>query len=359
MADDNNNERLNNTRKAELAALVLIVMFSALLVIRQMVHPIPTPILFILSGGAVSGLFSLHRKRQGRPFSVWVGIFIFCMFLGNVYSLFRFGGLESPVTLFICAMPVAGAIFVSRQFGFFLLAASSAVLALLCYLHLSGHSFDATPFTGPAGTIVTAVYSVIVAFALIMVVIFDQSRRTGETRHERIKAETDFLTGLLNRAGFENAFNRKRLSPRQNGALLAIDIDHFKECNDTRGHDAGDRCLQDIANALAACLQRDDDLIGRVGGDEFMVLLADTDEDGAIAAAHRMRKAVSDLHIFTDEEVPRKITITIGVACYNRETDSCLDALYKIVDRALYIGKNDGKDCVKTSLPNVVRLQTA
>ncbi|MEI2420649.1 diguanylate cyclase, partial [Arthrospira platensis SPKY2] len=80
-------------------------------------------------------------------------------------------------------------------------------------------------------------------------------------------------------------------------SLLVADVDHFKEFNDTYGHQAGDDCLKSVAKALAGCLNRAPDLVARYGGEEFAVVLPDTDEEGAHAVAELMRETVARLAI--------------------------------------------------------------
>jgi diguanylate cyclase (GGDEF)-like protein len=124
--------------------------------------------------------------------------------------------------------------------------------------------------------------------------------------------------------------------------VLAVDIDHFKNVNDQYGHAAGDLVLQNVAAALQASV-RAQDVVGRTGGDEFLVLLPDTDEASAAELAERTRLAVGRRTVAGPEGDPLTVTVTIGCA-----SDDC-DAPGGVVaaaDDALYAAKNAGRNRV-------------
>jgi diguanylate cyclase (GGDEF)-like protein/PAS domain S-box-containing protein len=159
-------------------------------------------------------------------------------------------------------------------------------------------------------------------------------------------AMLDELTGLYNRRHFfkmaEREFDRAR---RYNSPLAAImlDIDYFKHVNDTYGHAVGDSVLR----AVAVCCQsnlRDVDLLGRYGGEEFVVLLPENDPTGVRQAAERLRQCVSELSIETGQGL-LNITISLGAACLS-ETEPDLMALLNCADDALYAAKRAGRNRV-------------
>lgn len=154
-------------------------------------------------------------------------------------------------------------------------------------------------------------------------------------------AATDSLTGLINRRGFESAFE-KRSSTLEEALLLAADIDHFKQINDRFGHDVGDRVLQRTAQAIVhAC--REHDLVGRWGGEEFLILLAEADLDTAARVADRMREAVRSID-WTDVAPALRVTLSVGVAAMHRPLE--LGELIRRADRALYAAKAQGRNRV-------------
>lgn len=158
---------------------------------------------------------------------------------------------------------------------------------------------------------------------------------------------TDELTGLYNRRYFYDHINMHiALAKRHNyhiGCLL-IDIDHFKNINDTYGHDVGDKVLKGLA-ALMKGKMRDGEILARFGGEEFIICLCRADEKGAISAAERMRKAVEDANI-EGTNSPIKTTISIGIAIYPDKNLKNSDEIIKMADEALYHAKRSGRNKV-------------
>ena len=159
-------------------------------------------------------------------------------------------------------------------------------------------------------------------------------------------ATTDSLTGIANRRHFfdhgEREFSRAIRYGKQLSAMM-LDIDHFKQVNDVYGHAAGDRVLQQLASLLLASL-RQEDLLGRYGGEEFAILLPETPLSYSLAAAERLRQAVADFPFQVGDEILR-ITISAGVASLQ---DGCptIYALLDQADQALYAAKQSGRNRV-------------
>ncbi|MES2260042.1 MAG: GGDEF domain-containing protein [Pseudomonadota bacterium] len=157
-------------------------------------------------------------------------------------------------------------------------------------------------------------------------------------------ANTDVLTGLRNRRRF-NELAGSALSAgarnKQGLWLLMIDIDHFKQINDTFGHDAGDDALQRVGHTLRDTL-RGGDIVARYGGEEFCILLPNTGQDAAHATAQRLLQRVAQLRVGPQNNHP--VTISVGAAA-QQEDDGGLDALLKRADRALYEAKTSGRNC--------------
>ncbi len=156
-----------------------------------------------------------------------------------------------------------------------------------------------------------------------------------------LESRTDFLTGLYNRRGFEAVFTRMVRRANRNGKPLAvyyIDSDSLKAINDSKGHDAGDRFIADLAQVLSDML-RGSDLLSRLAGDEFAAVVENTPRARAYAIARRLNRAV-------DERTEG--TISIGV--YHGVPESTEDALRK-ADAALYRVKNRGKNDIELADP--------
>ncbi|WNL41415.1 GGDEF domain-containing protein [Halomonas sp. PAMB 3264] len=162
----------------------------------------------------------------------------------------------------------------------------------------------------------------------------------------RTSAERDALTNLNNRGHFMKLAG-KMLQRSQSGqapfSLFMIDVDHFKRINDTCGHCHGDKVLAEIAEVCEESL-RPTDVIGRFGGEEFIVALPNTNLDDAQKVAERLKREVSNLSL-PDEMGTQSPSVTIGVAAANAEGEN-LDALIKQADQLLYIGKRAGRNQV-------------
>ncbi len=177
-----------------------------------------------------------------------------------------------------------------------------------------------------------------------------RSALTNAHKYDAIRRQvvTDHLTGLynrrffMNRAGEEIEHSLRNQTPL---SVLMIDIDHFKDFNDTYGHATGDRVLQTVARAIEATL-REHDICSRHGGEEFAVLLPYTAGDNAYLVADRVRRILRATR-YTGLGLPSQanVTISVGVATCPRDATD-LDALLELSDKALYKAKAEGRDTV-------------
>jgi len=161
------------------------------------------------------------------------------------------------------------------------------------------------------------------------------------------QATTDPLTGLKNRRAFnENGAKHLALARRYNTSLSVImaDIDHFKNINDTHGHDAGDEVLVAVARILDGAT-RAEDSVARIGGEEFALLLPSTNRLGAAVLAESIRAAVEKRKFVLDgRSVTVTVTISIGIASYEAEQTDTIEGLLKIADQRLYLAKKNGRN---------------
>jgi diguanylate cyclase (GGDEF)-like protein len=158
----------------------------------------------------------------------------------------------------------------------------------------------------------------------------------------QVQASTDPLTGLLNRRSFEAACTPILASDRP-FALAMADLDHFKRLNDAYGHEAGDRALRAFARVLRTSL-RADDIVGRIGGEEFCIVMPDCSVDAAARALEGVRLALASA--IARSGVP-PVTVSIGVVDGRRADD--LEALTSLGDKALYEAKRAGRDRIVVS----------
>ncbi|MCX7796394.1 MAG: diguanylate cyclase [bacterium] len=161
-------------------------------------------------------------------------------------------------------------------------------------------------------------------------------------------AEKDGLTGIWNRRKWlelaEAEFKRVKRYKRPI-SIISIDIDHFKNINDTMGHAVGDKILEGLAKFISIQI-RESDIFGRVGGEEFAIILPETNRESARIMAERLLKAVAN-NKFKYDEIEINITVSIGVASYECDAESIsLDELIKRGDNALYEAKRQGRNRV-------------
>ncbi|MFQ6371891.1 diguanylate cyclase [Shewanella sp. YIC-542] len=162
------------------------------------------------------------------------------------------------------------------------------------------------------------------------------------------KSQIDALTGTHNRAAFDKKLRAEgRISRRQQTPLsmLMLDIDKFKSINDTYGHLAGDHTLKTIAKTLSAHLKRPGDLVSRFGGEEFAMILPNTNIAGATQLAEQLRQSIATLTVCWGNDVI-DLTVSIGVSAEIIQTDNGTTELLSQADQALYQAKNQGRNQV-------------
>ncbi len=190
-----------------------------------------------------------------------------------------------------------------------------------------------------------------VSVALMMVcqgVVLMTNERADE--RNRLLAMQDELTGLSNRRFIMEALSLQLAQARRNGksvSVLMIDVDYFKSINDTYGHLSGDRVLRNLATSLRSRL-RAQDMAGRWGGEEFLVVLPDTDAAGATILAGNLRAEVEDARWSAQDGRSIPLTLSIGVHTCDSATEE-LDTVISAADQALYRAKQAGRNRVEQS----------
>ncbi|MCP5179288.1 MAG: sensor domain-containing diguanylate cyclase [Pseudomonadales bacterium] len=182
-------------------------------------------------------------------------------------------------------------------------------------------------------------------------------RREDERRLRKLQKElerlahTDALTGLYNRRIFMQRLEEEVERVRRHGTTLSVllfDLDFFKKVNDTYGHDAGDIVLAAVAR-VATQVKRMSDVAARLGGEEFALLLPETDQQGAVQLAQRLRTAIERHQYLSPAGVPLHVTASIGVATATHEARE-IEKLLSLADRQLYRAKNNGRNRVCSTM---------
>jgi diguanylate cyclase (GGDEF)-like protein len=165
------------------------------------------------------------------------------------------------------------------------------------------------------------------------------------------KNTLDELSGLYNRRYYDQKMlaefrrSRRNLTPL---SLILVDIDHFKRVNDNYGHLTGDKCIVEVASLLKSLLCRSTDVGCRYGGEEFCLILPETDENGALALAQKICQSVRKQTISNNEYVI-ELAVSCGVTTYQQEKEVTPELIFENVDKALYKAKEAGRDQVQVS----------
>jgi len=180
----------------------------------------------------------------------------------------------------------------------------------------------------------------------VLLTLVDISDRRKLEEELRVQASVDALTGVANRRRFSDTGTRevaRALRYRKPLSLLMLDVDHFKKVNDTYGHGIGDEALKAMARTCQGEL-RATDLLGRLGGEEFAIILPETEPKGALEVAERVRVAISNIEVPLDNDGVLKFTASIGMA--HLAPKETLEQLLERADSALYRAKQTGRNKV-------------
>jgi len=218
-----------------------------------------------------------------------------------------------------------------------------SVLISFCVMVLTGASEETYKIAYIISILCPALVAPLVTWYLIGLLL----KLNKLEQKQRELATYDDLTGTMNRrAFFENFHTLKKIAERQRShlTLAYIDIDDFKAINDRYGHVVGDAVLKSFAGTLKESA-RGSDIIARIGGEEFAVLLPDTDIQGAYSILERIRTQISARALTIDEHTIN-LSISIGLTHYQKETELVVEQLIKQADQALYQAKSEGKNCI-------------
>lgn len=184
-------------------------------------------------------------------------------------------------------------------------------------------------------------------FANQVSIALENARIFKETQDQAL---TDPLTGVHNRRGLfdlAKADFRRSLSLGHPLSGIMIDVDHFKNINDTYGHSVGDQVLREIAKRCKKCV-RGLDYVGRYGGEEFLVILPETNINTSMMVAERLRRVIADKPIIVGEDFELHVTASLGVAQRDENTTT-LEMFITRADQAMYVAKHKGRNCVASS----------
>jgi diguanylate cyclase (GGDEF)-like protein len=285
-------------------------------------------------------LFILHRieaKKRLQPWLVFVGVLtVVVVLMIAIFANYSSDGISIWLAIvpFICFM------FMGEKFGLITsLLFNTLFIVTLSYFYIifPEKGFSLLVIITTTGALTC---STILAWAFA-------DNRTKLIALLSKQSRTDTLTSLLNRRGLMSYFDIFiNLYKRSEQALsvLIIDLDNFKRINDNFGHDIGDLVIIECANLIKTEL-RETDIAARLGGEEFIILLPNTNLKKAEVFANRIKMVIESLTINSDDSSPIKVTASIGITCASKDNSS-FQNLYKAADEALYQAKNKGRNSI-------------
>jgi diguanylate cyclase (GGDEF)-like protein len=342
----------NNLNRKTLVATVNVLIFSVIVAGTMAKYfalggTNPPRVGLILA--VILALNGLYLQSGGSPKKA-AQLIVISLYVGFTAAGFRTGAFKGPIVYLAPMLPVLSVLLLDRRAGLIGLLAivlSLSVLALSQYFGLT-----ADILLGETGTLISD-FSVLLCCCLVTSwIVWDFARKSNEFAEENLRnANTDFLTGLANRRKITEALEDEvKRAGRSGGwlSLILIDVDHFKRYNDSNGHRAGDECLVMVANVITSFAMRSVDVAGRFGGDEFILILPNTDSSAACDIADKIRRQMQNRKSpvgFSDQ-----LSLTLGVVSLAGEAIESPEGTIQLADRALYHGKAQGGDCVVNTL---------
>ncbi len=336
--------RLRLLQVTHLAIIILIAMLASLRYILTDFEQVPVPAILVVVACVAN---TIYVSRNGSlEIASWVLIVL--LTLGLAYGGINTYGFDGPVVMLAPLIPVFAMLIINIRGACISLLLIGVVLAGLYFLNLS----DIVPYSPyPESQKIFARFITILSTSLVSAIIVWRFAHTAKILMKELEqnSQTDFLTGVLNRRGIDTMLGREVGRAQRNDSWVSIilmDVDHFKRFNDINGHQAGDDCLVEIVGEIEKCINRKTDTLGRFGGEEFLVILPETDSSGATRIADYIRQSISKLGILYDPHHQDSVTLTLGVATGRGSEIESNEQFINLADQALYQGKQQGRNQV-------------
>ncbi len=313
-------------------------------------------LLLIAVGLMICGAGLLLRKRRPN-FLAFQHVTLQYYSLSLVLMGYSIGTLSFPVGIVLLGAPIFGFILFDRWAVWSAALSSAVLLFTLNYAAAVGHIPYAPSKVAPASSHAFSFWMISEIFFAAPFLIFitfmaDQMLTWWRARedHIRVLSRSDGLTGLANRRHIFSEATTAASASRDSSPLACVllDLDHFKRVNDNHGHATGDRVLKATAECLTTMV-RVGDSVGRYGGEEFLIILPNTDATEAHAIAERCRAAIKSLIVLNDRGEPLAISASFGLTLLS-SSDGSIDAAIARADEALYQAKGNGRNRVEILL---------
>ena len=290
-----------------------------------------------------------HKKRWAQQWLPYLSVGILVLSLCRNGSMI---GVLSPATMVsYVSLVTVGLVLFNRKIVYYTLVPVTLFLILSNYLSLQGQISYAPLFnlsTSPYQNKfwVSSMLYFIAPILIICLILFEILLSQWRHREQLIQhlSQIDPLTNTLNRRSIKACLEKLEHKPTKSYALVLIDLDHFKQINDQYGHNKGDETLIQVSAALSQII-RDNDVVGRFGGEEFILILHQSSLAQAENIAERCRQAIQALHLLSNVGDLIKVTASFGVAFSSTETNP--QKLLSQADKALYEAKACGRNQVK------------
>lgn len=329
-------------RIVELSILTLLIDLT----LRPLLVPLPIYFTWIslLDLTIVTSLYIVVRFNIFPTLEIILSLLVAIIII--IPSFVLSGGVNSQVAYLLPLYPVMAALIGGYK--------ESLIITIILAIGIISATIFSQHMTDLTGAVYSEQKSIDRGFWLTTSIIFSgvfgrfflkrYTELTDQLKNENIQ---DPLTGLYNRRGLNLHFDKELVSADISSkplSLILIDIDYFKKVNDMYGHDVGDVCLIELAHLLSQTIRKED-IIARFGGEEFIIILPNAAINEALAIAENLRSLIYK-EKFSHFNLP--LTITLGVTERHKENDNALK-MVKRADKALYKGKDKGRNCVEQS----------
>ena len=331
--------------------LIITILIAGLAVIKITVlgfESPPIPALFVVTVGLANAVYI--RRHGSMDVAAW--ILVVTALLGLAISSVYTGGFGASIILLAPLIPIMTVLLINTRAACICLALVCLILTGVFVLGVYGYVPENT--TAP-DLILFGRYIVLTCLCLISTWVVSSYSSISRTLLVKLENQSniDYLTGILNRRAIETRLLQEVGRARRSHTWLSFimaDVDFFKLYNDNNGHQAGDSCLKNIAKLIDDCCERPTDVVGRFGGEEFVLILPDTKIDGAQRVAENIRKTILDQNIHYGPQNTNPVTLTLGVvSAYGPAIDE-IEKLIRVADTALYKGKDQGRNCVVSTV---------
>lgn len=333
----------------------------------QLVMPVATGLLLFLFAHALAlaGFIgaACYKRRKQHQWALMENFVIFSFLASTLIAAWLSGTQFSAGVLLLLlgvnlASPLASIHRLKHAYFF------GCALFISFFILAAGHFFPHAPLfasspLNPDGSpktywLVFEMVLVAVTLGILYIGLISTERWGNRESLYREMSSVDGLTRLTNRRSFiergQTEFNRALHSPSAKLSCIMIDIDHFKQVNDTHGHQAGDAVLVEVSRILMDNARQYDE-VGRYGGEEFAILLPRTPLEAALRVAERLRSHI-EANSVTVDGMDLTVTASFGVACYPSDAITDMASLLKAADMALYDAKHQGRNRVVAASPH-------